>query len=146
MKQIAIAFTLLALLTLVGSTPGSASALSDSADLRQIVHGELSFDHGELVEFVLSPGEARLSIGDQESGVYSLGVEATEGDRVWIRIDEMFDRTHDEVLASQSLELRLGAMVESSLAPVGVLLAVLGYALGTYAAWFCGQLMRIVAG
>jgi uncharacterized membrane protein len=32
-----------------------------------------------------------------------------------------------------------------SLAPVGVLLAVLGYALGTYAAWFCGQLMRLVA-
>lgn len=32
-----------------------------------------------------------------------------------------------------------------SLAPVGVLLAVLGYALGTYAAWFCGQLMRMVA-
>ena len=33
-----------------------------------------------------------------------------------------------------------------SLAPVGVLLAVLGYAVGTYAAWFCGQLMRLVAG
>ena len=32
-----------------------------------------------------------------------------------------------------------------ALAPVGVLLAVLGYALGTYAAWICGQLMRIVA-
>jgi uncharacterized membrane protein len=32
-----------------------------------------------------------------------------------------------------------------SLATVGVLLAVLGYALGTYAAWVCGQLMRIVA-
>ena len=32
-----------------------------------------------------------------------------------------------------------------ALAPVGVLLAVLGYALGTYAAWFCGQLMRLVA-
>ena len=32
-----------------------------------------------------------------------------------------------------------------SLAPVGVLLAVLGYALGTYAAWFCGQLMRLAA-
>jgi hypothetical protein len=28
---------------------------------------------------------------------------------------------------------------------VGVLLAVLGYALGTYAAWICGNLMRIVA-
>lgn len=32
-----------------------------------------------------------------------------------------------------------------SLAPVGVLLAVLGYAIGTYAAWICGQLMRLVA-
>lgn len=32
-----------------------------------------------------------------------------------------------------------------SLAPVGVLLAVLGYAVGTYAAWICGQLMRIAA-
>jgi uncharacterized membrane protein len=31
-----------------------------------------------------------------------------------------------------------------ALAPVGVLLAVLGYALGTYAAWFCGQLMQWV--
>ncbi len=33
-----------------------------------------------------------------------------------------------------------------SLAPVAVLLAVLGYALGTYGAWLCGQLMRWVAG
>ncbi len=33
-----------------------------------------------------------------------------------------------------------------SLAPVGVLLAVLGYALGTYAAWVCAQMMRVVAG
>ncbi len=33
-----------------------------------------------------------------------------------------------------------------ALAPVGVLLAVLGYALGTYGAWFCGQLMRMVSG
>ena len=32
-----------------------------------------------------------------------------------------------------------------SLAPVGVLLAVLGYAIGTYAAWLCGLLMRAVA-
>ena len=30
-----------------------------------------------------------------------------------------------------------------NLAPVGVLLAVLGYAVGTYGAWLCGQLMRI---
>ena len=33
-----------------------------------------------------------------------------------------------------------------SLAPVGVLLAVLGYALGTYGAWICGQLMRLASG
>lgn len=32
-----------------------------------------------------------------------------------------------------------------ALAPVGVLLAVLGYALGTYCAWLCGILMRGVA-
>ncbi|RJP26874.1 MAG: DUF819 family protein [Candidatus Omnitrophota bacterium] len=31
------------------------------------------------------------------------------------------------------------------LAPVGVLVAVLGYALGTYGAWICGQLMRLTA-
>lgn len=31
------------------------------------------------------------------------------------------------------------------LAPVGVLLAVLGYALGTYGAWLCGLLMQAVA-
>ncbi|CAH9049535.1 hypothetical protein PSECIP111951_03799 [Pseudoalteromonas holothuriae] len=31
-----------------------------------------------------------------------------------------------------------------ALAPVGVLLAVLGYALGTYMAWLCGQLLRII--
>jgi len=33
-----------------------------------------------------------------------------------------------------------------ALAPVGVLLAVFGYALGTYGAWICGQLMRLAAG
>jgi uncharacterized membrane protein len=32
-----------------------------------------------------------------------------------------------------------------ALAPVGVLLAVLGYALGTYCAWLCGILMQAVA-
>jgi uncharacterized membrane protein len=33
-----------------------------------------------------------------------------------------------------------------SLASVGVLLAVFGYAFGTLGAWFCGQLLRIAAG
>ncbi len=32
-----------------------------------------------------------------------------------------------------------------ALAPVGVLLAVLGYAIGTYAAWFCGQVLQAMA-
>ncbi len=33
-----------------------------------------------------------------------------------------------------------------SLAPAGVLLAVLGYAVGTYAAWICGLIMQAVVG
>lgn len=33
-----------------------------------------------------------------------------------------------------------------SLAPAGVLLAVLGYAVGTYAAWLCGLIMQAVVG
>ena len=37
----------------------------------------------------------------------------------------------------------VAAAFHPSLAPVGVLLAVLGYVLGTYGAWICGQLMRI---
>ncbi len=32
-----------------------------------------------------------------------------------------------------------------SLAPVGVLLAVFGYVVGTYGAWICGQLMRLAS-
>lgn len=32
-----------------------------------------------------------------------------------------------------------------ALAPVGVLLAVCGYLLGTFAAWFCGQVLQVIA-
>jgi uncharacterized membrane protein len=39
----------------------------------------------------------------------------------------------------------VAAAFHPSLAPVGVLLAVLGYVLGTYGAWFCGVLMQAVA-
>ena len=39
----------------------------------------------------------------------------------------------------------VAAAFHPSLAPVGVLLAVLGYALGTYGGWLCGQLMRLVS-
>jgi hypothetical protein len=28
---------------------------------------------------------------------------------------------------------------------VGVLLAVLGYGVGTYGAWLCGQILRVIA-
>jgi uncharacterized membrane protein len=37
----------------------------------------------------------------------------------------------------------VAAAFHPSLAPVGVLLAVMGYALGTYGAWLCGILMQI---
>ena len=33
-----------------------------------------------------------------------------------------------------------------ALAPVGVLLAVFGYAVGTYGGWLCGQLLRVIVG
>ncbi len=33
-----------------------------------------------------------------------------------------------------------------SLAPVGVLLAVLGYTVGTYMAWLCGQILQVIGG
>lgn len=39
----------------------------------------------------------------------------------------------------------VAAAFHPSLAPVGVLLAVIGYALGTYGAWLCGILMQIVS-
>ncbi len=39
----------------------------------------------------------------------------------------------------------VAAAVHPALAPVGALLAVLGYALGTYGAYVCGQLMRVIA-
>ncbi|MDH3768256.1 MAG: DUF819 family protein, partial [Gammaproteobacteria bacterium] len=39
----------------------------------------------------------------------------------------------------------VAAAFHPSLAPVGVLLAVLGYAVGTYAAWICGLIMRAIA-
>ncbi|ABI70585.1 MULTISPECIES: DUF819 domain-containing protein [Shewanella] len=39
----------------------------------------------------------------------------------------------------------VAAAFHPALAPVGVLLAVFGYALGTYMAWLCGQLLQIVA-
>ncbi len=39
----------------------------------------------------------------------------------------------------------VAAAFHPSLAPVGVLLALLGYALGTYGGWLCGQLMRLLS-
>jgi uncharacterized membrane protein len=39
----------------------------------------------------------------------------------------------------------VAAAFHPSLAPVGVLLAVIGYALGTYGGWLSGQLMRLVS-
>ncbi|MDH5432316.1 MAG: DUF819 family protein [Gammaproteobacteria bacterium] len=38
----------------------------------------------------------------------------------------------------------VAAAFHPSLAPVGVLLAVLGYAIGTFAAWFCGLILSVL--
>lgn len=40
----------------------------------------------------------------------------------------------------------VAAAFHPSLAPVGVLLAVLGYIVGTLGAWTCGQIMRVIVG
>jgi uncharacterized membrane protein len=39
----------------------------------------------------------------------------------------------------------VAAAFHPSLAPIGVLLAVFGYVLGTYMAWFCGQVLQVIA-
>lgn len=39
----------------------------------------------------------------------------------------------------------VAAAFHLALAPVGVLLAVLGYAVGTYMAWLCGQVLQVIA-
>jgi uncharacterized membrane protein len=39
----------------------------------------------------------------------------------------------------------VAAAFSPTLAPVGVLLAVFGYTLGTYAAWVCAQVMRVIS-
>ena len=38
----------------------------------------------------------------------------------------------------------VAAAFHPSLAPVAVMLAVLGYAVGTYMAWFCGQILQVI--
>lgn len=39
----------------------------------------------------------------------------------------------------------VAAAFHPALAPVGVLLAVLGYAVGTYMAWICGQILQVIS-
>ena len=39
----------------------------------------------------------------------------------------------------------VAAAFHPSLAPVGVMLAVLGYTVGTYMAWFCGQILQTIS-
>lgn len=41
--------------------------------------------------------------------------------------------------------LKIGSAIHHFLTPAGGLLAVLGYAIGTYAVWLCGQLLRMAA-
>jgi uncharacterized membrane protein len=40
----------------------------------------------------------------------------------------------------------VAAAFHPSLAPVGVLLAIVGYIVGTFGGWFSGQIMRLISG
>jgi uncharacterized membrane protein len=86
-------------------------------------------------------------------GLFIVGV-------VWIAIHAVLLFTVAKLLRAPTFYLAVGSMANvggaasapvvasafhPSLAPVGVLLAVLGYALGTYGGWLTGQLMRLVA-
>jgi uncharacterized membrane protein len=86
-------------------------------------------------------------------GLFVVGV-------VWISIHAFLLLAVAKLLRAPTFYLAVGSMANiggaasapvvasafhPSLAPVGVLLAVLGYALGTYGGWLTGQLMRLVA-
>lgn len=86
-------------------------------------------------------------------GLFLVGV-------VWITIHAALLFAMVKLLRAPTFYLAVGSMANiggaasapvvasafhPSLAPVGVLLAVLGYALGTYGGWLTGQLMRLAA-
>ena len=94
-----------------------------------------------------------LSIG-QRPGLFAIGF-------VWISIQAIFVLGTAILLrapiffAAVGSQANIGgaasapvvaAAFDPRLAPVGVLLAVVGYALGTYGAWLAAQLMRVAAG
>ena len=49
------------------------------------------------------------------------------------------------IVHSERSETGFASAFHPSLAPVGVLLAVFGYGIGTYAAWICGLIMQAIA-
>lgn len=89
----------------------------------------------------------------EDPGVFAIG-------GIWISFHAILLLTVSRIIRAPTFYMAVGSQANvggaasapvvasafhPALAPVGVLLAVLGYALGTYAAWVCGQLMRIVA-
>ena len=94
-----------------------------------------------------------LAIGERP-GLFVIGL-------VWIGIQAVFVLTATFLLrapiffAAVGSQANIGgaasapvvaAAFDPRLAPVGVLLAVVGYALGTYGAWIAAQLMRVASG
>ncbi len=94
-----------------------------------------------------------LAIGERP-GLFAIGL-------VWIAIQAVFVLGTTVLLrapiffAAVGSQANIGgaasapvvaAAFDPRLAPVGVLLAVVGYALGTYGAWLAAQLMRIASG
>lgn len=89
----------------------------------------------------------------QYPGIFVVGL-------IWISIHAVLLLTVAKVIKAPTFFIAVGSQANvggaasapvvasafhPSLAPVGVLLAVFGYALGTYAAWLCGILMQIAA-
>ena len=94
-----------------------------------------------------------MAIGERP-GIFVVGL-------VWISIQAIFVLTATVLLrapiffAAVGSQANIGgaasapvvaAAFDPRLAPVGVLLAVVGYALGTYGAWLAAQLMRVASG
>ena len=94
-----------------------------------------------------------LAIGERP-GIFVVGL-------VWISIQAFFVLTTTVLLrapiffAAVGSQANIGgaasapvvaAAFDPRLAPVGVLLAIVGYALGTYGAWLAAQLMRLASG
>jgi len=83
----------------------------------------------------------KMNLGEVFSnlGLFAIGI-------IWMLIHVSILLLVAKLIKAPFFFVAVGSAFSPSLAPVGVLMAVLGYALGTYGALICGQLMIAVAG